>query len=206
MIITGLSILTYSSYSIIRHYNSTHGIAILPSTTSVVTSSTNVPDEKKPDISATYNVASDLPRRIIIDNLNVNGFVQQVGLDEQNAISVPSNVHMAGWYVNSKKPGDDGLSIVDGHVSGRYNDGIFKELSSAKIGSVFSIEFGDLSVRKFEIVEVKQLPESQSADFLLKYDESIKAQLNLITCGGKFNKDSATFDDRVIVVAKRIDI
>ena len=204
LIIAGLVIFSYASYSIFRRYTSTYGTATLPPVASVVTSSTKEPDEKMPDMSAPYDVAEDMPRRLIMDSTSVNGFIQQVGIDEQNAISVPSNVHLAGWYVNSKKPGDEGLSIVDGHVSGKYNDGIFKKLSQAKVGTVFSVEFGDLSVRRFEVVEVKQLPESQSADFLLKHDESIKAQLNLITCGGKFNKVADTFDDRIIVVAKRV--
>jgi LPXTG-site transpeptidase (sortase) family protein len=89
-------------------------------------------------------------------------------------------------------------------VSGRYENGIFYDLKKLKIGDTFQIEFGDKSLKTFEVVDSKQLPESDSAEFLFQKNSDIKEQLNLITCGGNFNKDSQQFADRVVIVSKLI--
>jgi len=169
----------------------------------IVTEDTDDPDENKPDVGAVvYEVPADMPRRIIIPELGVNGFVQQVGVTLENAIAVPTNIHIAGWFVDSVKPGEEGLSIIDGHVSGRFSDGIFKELKSASPGTQFQIEFGDRSLKSFEVVEIRQLPEEESSAFLFERDATIAGQLNLITCGGNFDSGNQQFADRIIAVTK----
>lgn len=177
--------------------------ATLP-TNETVASDTEEPTETKPSDIDNYNVPADQPRRIILSSISSEGIIQKVGLNDKNAISVPGNIHFAGWFVDSVKPGENGLSIIDGHVSGRYADGIFKNLGKLTPGDKFEVEYGDLTKKTFEVVQVKSLPESESAKFLLSKDQSIEKQLNLITCGGKFNNSTQTYDDRVIVVSKNL--
>jgi LPXTG-site transpeptidase (sortase) family protein len=169
----------------------------------VITQDVATPDETVPTES--YNVPDEQPRRIVLGTVSAEGYIQQVGTTPGRAIAVPSNVHFGGWYTASVRPGEDGLSIIDGHVSGKYNDGIFKNLHKMQVGDKYTVEYGDKSIRGFVVVEVKTLPEKVSAEYLLTKKPDIKKQLNLITCGGKFNKSTQTFDDRVIVVSKAIE-
>ena len=182
----------------------TTGKPKLPQANDIITSDIKEPDETKPVINE-YVVPADQPRNIIIDSIGVNGLIQKIGLNKDNSISVPSNINFAGWFIQSAKPGDEGLSILDGHVSGRYSDGVFKNLINVKVGDILQIEYGDKRIKKFEVVDSKTLPEKDSAPFLLKKRDDIKSQLNLITCGGLFNKSSQTFNDRIIVVAKLLN-
>lgn len=178
----------------------------MPDSSQTITYDTPTPDEKKPDIEdETYVVAADLPRRITMDSVGINGFIQKVGVNDQNAMSVPTNIHVGGWFTDSVKPGEKGLSIIDGHVNGAYSGGIFVSLQRVAVGARFSIEFGDLTTKTFEVVSVQQVPEASSAELLFTKDTSIEAQLSLITCGGAFDSSSRTYEDRVIVKSKLIE-
>ncbi len=179
----------------------------MPDPAKVVNYDTAQPGESKPsnDDYSAYTVGAKEPRTISIPSLKLFGLVQKVGLNKENAIAVPTNVHFAGWYVGRVAPGDKGLSIIDGHVSGRQSDGIFKNLAKAKIGQEIVIEFGDKSIKKFSVMAIKIVPEKQAASALFSQDENVERQLNLITCIGKFNDKTQTYDDRVIVEAKFIE-
>jgi len=170
----------------------------------VVTDDVQEPEESKVKTN-TYNVPADQPKNIVLPTINSSGPIQRVWVNSKNSIAVPTNAHFAGWYANSEKPGNAGLSVVVGHVSGKYVEGIFKRLSLLKTRDRFSIEYGDGSLRNFEVVETKTLPESETAKYLLTKRSDLQKQLNLITCAGKFNKQTQTFSDRTIVVTKSID-
>ena len=204
LLMASLLLIGFSGHSFLIKQQKTSGVVQLEPSTTVVAEDVQEPEEKKPDTTQEYSVPAGQPRRIIIPSIKTDGFIQKVGLTSQNAVAVPNNIHVAGWYINSVVPGAKGLSIIDGHVSGKYENAIFYNLKKLKKGDTFQIEFGDKSLKTFEIVETKQLPESESAEFLFKKNKDIKEQLNLITCGGNFSKDSQQFADRVVIVSKLV--
>ena len=175
--------------------------APVPDSQVVISEDVQTPDERKPNSAAPYNVPKDHPKQIEISAIQASGFIQKIGLNQQNAVSVPNNIHYAGWFVDSVLPGEIGLSIIDGHVSGRFRDGIFKNLHKLAPGDNFDIVFGDGSKKSFSVVEVSTKPEAEAAEKLFYKEPSIERQLNLITCGGTFDKQKQTYSDRVIVVA-----
>lgn len=144
------------------------------------------------------------PKVIRIPAIAVEGYIQNVTVDRYSSIGAPSNINLAGWYTGSVKPGENGLSIIDGHVQGRYKPGIFKNLANLNAGDEFSVEFGDRSNKDFLVVSVNTYTLEQSNEALFALDSTLGSQLNLITCGGKFNKSSQTYEKRVIVVSKPI--
>lgn len=186
-------------------YSHTQGTALPPIVGRTVSSSTPTPDEKPVPTDADYPVSADQPRKITIGSLGTKGFIQGVGKDQKGDIAVPSNVSYAGWYVSSVKPGDKGLSIIDGHVSSRYGSAIFAKLADLQKNETLQVEFGDGSQRTFRVVEKRELPETETADFLFQKKDDINSQLNLITCGGSFNKRSRAYSNRVVVVTERIN-
>lgn len=203
MMVFGIILITIGTYGIAKKYASSHKKDILPNNKTVIAASTSEPSETEPspeDVSQ-YNVPADQPRSIIISSLGISGLIQKVGLTTDNAVAVPTNIYYAGWYTNSVKPGDTGLSIIDGHVSGVYHDAIFKNLYKVNIKDIIEIEFGDGSIKKFQVVDRKVLPKDQSSDYLFTKNPTIESQLNLITCTGKFDKDTATFDKRVVIIS-----
>lgn len=121
--------------------------------TEVITHSTDTSDETRPLCNETYKVADDEPRNIQIASIGVDMCIQKVGIDQHNAIAVPDNIHVAGWFVDSPYLVVRGVSIIDGHVPGRYNDAIFVNLAKVKSGEVIRVELGDGSWKIFEAVD-----------------------------------------------------
>lgn len=204
-LVLGLGLIGFAGLNMWQRQTATVGTTQPPDYNTVVTEDAAEPEEKKPDMTAEYSVAPDKPRRIMIDKIGANGFIQQVGTTKENAMAVPSNIHIAGWFVDGVAPGQKGLSIIDGHVSGKYSNGIFYDLKKLEVGDRYQVEFGDKSTKTFEVVEKKQLAEKDSAEYLFQKNDSIEAQLNLVTCGGKFDSKTETYEDRIIIVSKLVD-
>lgn len=166
----------------------------------IITYSTDKPDESKANAdNYAWNGAPDEPKKIRISNLSIDAFVQKAGVDQDKRIAVPTNVHLASWFADSQKPGQNGLSIIAGHVSGPTVDGVFKKLGSLEKGSKFEIELGNGDIKKYKVIAKKQLKEAESASFLFSQDPKVKSQVNLITCGGNFNKEIDQYEDRIIL-------
>ncbi len=174
-----------------------------PKTESLITYSTDSPDESKANAdNYDWRGTPDEPKKIRITKINVDAFVQKAGVDQRKQVAVPNNVHLAGWFAESAKPGQDGLSIIAGHVSGKTSDGVFKNLNKLSKGDEFEIELGNGEVKHHKLVDTQQVKESAAADVLFSQQPSVKSQVNLITCGGQFDRGSNQFSDRIIVAGE----
>lgn len=170
----------------------------------VVTHSTDTPSEEKPGSGYKWQGDAHDPKKITIPGIGVDAYLQNVGVDQNKEIAVPSNIHMGGWFVDSVRPGEKGLSIIDGHLNGVNEDGIFIDLEKVKQGDTFAVEFGDGSKKAFSIKAVKVIDLDQAASVLFSQDPAIASQLTLITCGGEWDKDTRLYDKRVIVISEVI--
>ena len=104
------------------------------------TSGSDLPSENNPPIDIKgYTVAPNMPRFLKIDKIGVNARVRRVGPNENGGVKGPSNIYDVGWYENSSLPGDNGTVLIDGHVAGQSNRGVFYSLSTLKKGD--KIEF-----------------------------------------------------------------
>jgi len=168
-----------------------------------ITYSTDNPNESKKDAdNYVWRGTKNEPKKIIISKIGVNAFVQSVGVDQNKKIAVPNNVHLAAWFKDSALPGDNGLAIIDGHVSGKTTDGVFKKLNTLQKGDTFKIEKGDGRIVEYIVFKTASVPEAQASAILYSQDPSLSSQLNLITCGGQFNKQTQQYSDRVIISAQ----
>jgi len=171
----------------------------------VVRFSTDTPNEDKPTSEFVWKGQKNDPKKIVIPSVGIDDYIQNVGIDQNNEIAVPNNVFIAGWFVDSVRPGDKGLSIIDGHIDGRNQDGaVFKTLPDVSIGDEVSIIFGDNSLRKFRIITKAEADLEQSADLLYSQNPTIQNQLNLITCVGNYDKEAGKYTKRLIVSLESI--
>lgn len=203
LMVVGVGLVIYSCVFLITN-NSTSNKPSEPIDQNTIVDSTDAPEENKPDCDS-YKVAPGAPRKINLPDINVDGCIMQVGIDQNNAIAVPNNIHLAGWYTNSVLPGQRGLSIIDGHASGKYNPGIFNKLGQMKKGNTFSIEFGDGSIKKFEVVSINSYTTEETTQKMFEPVNSAKSQLNLITCTGNYDKKTREYDKRILVVSKLVE-
>lgn len=164
--------------------------------------STDQPSEEPINKNKYRSTAGPLePKYITLSTINAEGFVEKVGVDQNAQIAVPTNINLAGWYVEALKPGEPGLSIIDGHLDGYTYDGIFKNLARLKVGDNYIVERGDGKRLTYKVTSVTSVPADKAAVKLFTQDSAIKSQLNLITCGGKFDESNKQYENRVIVVS-----
>lgn len=145
------------------------------------------------------------PKKIIISKIGVDNFIQQVGTNEKNEVAAPTNIYLAGWYNKSVRPGQKGLSIIDGHLDGYTKPGIFNKLVSLSAGDEYEVELGSGDKKRFRVLKVESVDTSKAVGVLFSQNLRVKRQLNLITCGGDYDKKSQLYNKRVIVSAEQIN-
>lgn len=168
----------------------------------VINFSTEKPDESKQNAKEyDWHGAAEDPKSIKISSLGVDSYIQKVDVDQNTRVAVPSNVHLAGWFVGSVRPGEKGLSIIDGHVGGRTANGVFKKLGRLKIEDTFEVERGDGKILQYKVIKTTTVLETESASVMFSQNPKVASQLNLITCAGQYTAARHTYSDRVVIYA-----
>lgn len=172
----------------------------------VVTESTDKPSEEPLDkVGYKWQGGPDDPKKITIQSIDVDTYIQKVGIDQNSQIAVPTNINLTGWFVEGARPGEAGLSIIDGHFDGYSSDGVFARLSEVKAGDEVRIEMGSGEIRTFRVKRMATVKTEAAAAELFSQDPKISSQLSLITCGGIFNEANRSYDERIIAITERID-
>jgi len=171
----------------------------------VVRFSTDTPNEDKPTSEFVWKGQKNDPKKIVIPSVGIDDYIQNVGIDQNNEIAVPNNVFIAGWFVDSVRPGDKGLSIIDGHIDGRQQTGaVFKNLPEIAVNDELTIVFGDNTEVKFRVVQKQESSVEETPSALYSQNPDISSQLNLITCVGNFDSQARQYDKRLIVSLEAI--
>jgi len=203
VLVIALGLIAYAGMGLWQNYRTTHN----PQPTiakAVITHSTNDPDETPPtDACSSYKASNQYPERISLPTIGVSGCIERVGIDQHGAIAVPTNIYTAAWYVRSVLPGQQGVSVIDGHSGGRYANGIFRHLDKLATGDIFTVIMGSGKKLDYQVYKVQSVPLKKSVEVLLTKDPNI-SQLNLITCSGQYDKTSGLYDKRIIVSAKLV--
>ncbi len=199
VVVLASGLVAYGLWGLRERYQATH--APTPSIAAeTISYSTDEPEETPPNCDD-YRVADHEPRKIEIPSIGVSGCIQKVAVDQKGAIAVPTNIHLAGWYVDSALPGQEGVSVIDGHVSGRYSDAIFTNLKNIKAGDAIRVQLGDGSWQQFKVTDKNSYSLDKMTGRLFDRLNGVNSQLTLITCGGRFDRASQTYDERIIVRA-----
>ncbi len=158
----------------------------------------------KDDLSG-YKVEADQPRILSIDALGLEARVRPLGLNSDNSIKAPKNIYDAGWYTGSAKPGQSGAMFIDGHASGSTRQGLFAYLNTLNVGDTVGLEKGDGEKLTYKVVKVSTIPLTaiDMSSILAPYP-GVENGLNLMTCTGRWIKDSATLDHRVVVYTQQV--
>lgn len=142
------------------------------------------------------------PERIIIPKIGVDAAVQYVGLTPDGDMDAPNNAKDAAWFKLGPKPAEEGNAVIAGHFDSK--DGkpaLFWDLDKLSPGDyIFIID--DKSVkRRFKVIE-RKFYDSESASMEEIFGASDKARLNLITCGGVWDKKTQNYNKRLVVFSE----
>lgn len=161
------------------------------------------PSEVRPEVAG-YKVAADLPRMLRIDSIKVDARVVRLGVKSNNQLKAPANIFDAGWYEGSAKPGEAGAVVIDGHVRGPTQPGVFSRLKELQPGQTIQIEKGNGSVVNYKVIKTQQY-DSDKVDMAAAITpvEAGKNGLNIITCEGRYDKKTNQYQKRLVVFASQ---
>lgn len=152
---------------------------------------------------ANYMTDPELPKIIRIPDLGVYARIKHTGTDN-GAVDAPKNVNDVSWYNESARPGNAiGSSLLLGHVSGWTSAGVFKKIDQLKAGQRFEIEKGSGEKLTYEVTRGERIPlDKVDMSKILGTEVAGEHDMKLMTCSGKYNKETKQFEERYVVYAK----
>lgn len=166
------------------------------------------PEENTPqaDTLSQYQVAADQPRALYIQKLGIAARIKPMDKTADGAIQTPRNIYDAGWYTRSAKPGEPGVTFIDGHASGATRQGLMAYVDTLKNGDVIEIEKGNAEKLTYRVVHVETVPlDSVDMQKALSVYGDAERGLNMMTCTGTWIPEKLTYDKRAIVYAQQVE-
>ncbi|MFI0780604.1 class F sortase [Streptomyces sp. NPDC021212] len=149
-------------------------------------------------------LAAARPQRIDIAAAGVHAPVIGAGLDRKGAVQPPpfSRADSVAWYRGGPEPGTAGAALLVGHVDTRSKPAVFYRLRDLRRGETLRIGRSDGSTAEFTVEDVAMV-NAKRFDARRVYGARIggRAELRLITCGGRFDKKTRTYSANVVVSA-----
>ena len=166
-----------------------------------------LPDNAKPSEKATHTgayVPKNLlaPRSIKISSIGVSASFVTVGQTKSGAMGVPADIFSVGWYNKTSSPGDNtGVSVINGHVYGPTQPGVFANLKNIKVGANVEVTLVNGTKLSYKVIKKASFKAGEAQGEALS-SVSNKPGLNIITCTGAIKGDE--YQDRLVVYTERI--
>ncbi len=143
------------------------------------------------------------PVGIEIPRIGVDSTLTDIDIDASRRLDAPADPGVAGWYVRSPRPGEDGPALIAGHVDSKAGPGVFYRLHELEPGDKISVEREDGSRAEFVVRKLGRWSKDQvPVDEV--YRKADGSELRLITCGGEFDRDRGSYRDNVVVFASTL--
>ncbi|MEJ7582495.1 MAG: class F sortase [Acidimicrobiales bacterium] len=165
----------------------------------------SLPSGERDQLGSHSAKLEDLPRRspvvpvgVRIEGSGITGPVVPAGIDGVGAMAVGTDPDVVAWYEHGPSPGEDGSSVLAGHVDYGGRTGVFFRLTEVAPGTLVVVTYADRSEQRFEVVARRQYPKSDLPVEEI-FDRTGAPRLVLITCGGEFDAAARSYRENVVV-------
>ncbi|MFF3071869.1 class F sortase [Kitasatospora sp. NPDC057936] len=154
-----------------------------------------------PPVPAHPPLPASPPTRIRIPAIKVDAPVIGLGLSASRQLNPPpmDQRNLAGWYRDGTAPGASGNAITIGHADNRTGPAVFYRLGLLRPGDTVEVARKDRRTAVFTIDSVRVFPKKDFPDALV-YGATERAELRVITCGGKFDRKTG-YESNTVVFA-----
>ena len=140
------------------------------------------------------------PARIEIPALGVDAPVVDLQL-KADEVEVPEDFGDAGWWVQTRRPGEIGPAVIGGHVDSRSGPAVFHRLRDLRPGDEIIVHGEDGATRTFEVdQDPVQVDKHDRPPEVFGFTNA-RPELRLITCGGDFDPSIGHYTDNIVVFA-----
>lgn len=141
--------------------------------------------------------------RLVIERIGVDAVIEPVGLTAAHAMAAPASLSAVGWYEGGPAPGEPGDAVIDGHYGLPSDPAVFRSLSGLSSGDRVVVIWPDGRHVAFQVTSSAVIARDAPAPAGL-FARSGPARISLITCGGAWEQDQATYNQRLIVTAEAV--
>lgn len=119
-------------------------------------------------------------------------------------LEVPTDFDLPGWFSPGPSPGQFGPSVIAGHVDSKAGPAVFYRLGALKPGATVKVGRADGTTATFQVDTVERYPKDEFPTTKVYGNSTNRAELRLITCGGKFDDRTGHYVDNVVAYAHLI--
>jgi sortase (surface protein transpeptidase) len=113
-------------------------------------------------------------------------------------LDVPTNVWDVAWYRLGPRPGEIGNAVIDGHLDSATGPAVFLSLGNLRRGDKVYVTDSSSRERAFAVMATAHYG-LHDAPLPRIFGPSTGRRLNLITCGGAWDEQRHTYDQRLVV-------
>ncbi|MFG2606301.1 class F sortase [Streptomyces sp. NPDC048514] len=143
-----------------------------------------------------------VPTRLLIPKIAVDAPFTSLAIGTTGQLQPPpaGDTNLVGWYADGVAPGEQGTSIIAGHVDTTTSPAVFANLDALESGDTFSVERADGRTAKFVVDSAESFAKD---DFPSKrvYADAARPEVRLITCAGDYDHDVRDYTENLVVFA-----
>jgi LPXTG-site transpeptidase (sortase) family protein len=149
------------------------------------------------------------PLRLVVESLEVDAPVIEMGVDDQGIPHVPYNGQDVAWYSFSSPPGAGSNAVFAGHINWEGARGVFADLDDLRLGDTIRLISEDDSEYVYEVF-ANFAVDPYDSDSLKVMSPTPTDTVTLITCGGSWIPDPSerfggSYTNRTIVQARLME-
>ena len=148
-------------------------------------------------------LAPSSPVRLLVPSIGIDTSLMELGLHPDGSLEVPPDAFPAGWYSGAPTPGAPGPAIVVGHVDWGGRPGVFADLHRLGPGADVMVTREDGTTARFRVTYVASFSKDEFPTGAV-YGDLDHAGLRLITCGGRFDRTTGSYEDNLIIFAELV--
>ncbi|CAN5613993.1 hypothetical protein BH23CHL2_BH23CHL2_17950 [soil metagenome] len=134
-----------------------------------------------------------------IPKIGVDAAIVHVGTTSSGAMEAPSRYLDVGWWSPGAQPGERGRAVLAGHVDSPWGPSVFINLDELVLGDEIIVGNGESELRY--IVRGSAVYRTDAAPVEQIFGPSVERELVLITCGGWFDRRTASYLHRRVIFA-----
>jgi hypothetical protein len=139
------------------------------------------------------------PVAVAIPALGVQARIVSEGIGPGGALDIPPPAQV-GWYDRGPAPGQDGTTVLAGHIDDHGVPGAFLRLSQIQAGATVRVTTAAGRVAAYTVTERRMLPQDDLARSGLLSAQGAP-ELVMISCGGAYDAATHLYLDNIVIVA-----
>ncbi|MFE1664106.1 class F sortase [Microbacterium sp. P02] len=167
----------------------------------VVSSTPDVQPPAAPEPAAP--VAALPPVSVAIPSIDLAVPLIDLGITAEGGMEVPEDYAEVGWFAGGGRPGGFGPTVIAGHVDSPTGPAVLIRLRDVRAGDAVEVTDAAGTVFHYVVTAVEDYPKS-SFPTQIVFGAVPSDELRLITCGGVFDREAASYVDNRVVFADRV--